>query len=225
MRLKPLAPGKNIRLTDASARCAQGRAAEARSREGGRALGRSDRRAAGRAVRRRSARAPGRVAGTGHVGQGWDDPQGVRAARSARHHGHELQGADASRSSRTTSSGGCTRRCRCKGTIGVFNRSHYEDVLVVRVHELVPEVGLASALRADQPVRAHARRKRCDDPQVLPAHLARGAARAAAGPAGRPAEVLEVFGRGSAPSATDGMPIRRPTRRRWSGPARPAAPW
>jgi len=26
-----------------------------------------------------------------------------------------------------------------KGTIGVFNRSHYEDVLVVRVHELVPK--------------------------------------------------------------------------------------
>jgi PPK2 family polyphosphate:nucleotide phosphotransferase len=26
-----------------------------------------------------------------------------------------------------------------RGTIGVFNRSHYEDVLVVRVHQLVPE--------------------------------------------------------------------------------------
>jgi PPK2 family polyphosphate:nucleotide phosphotransferase len=26
-----------------------------------------------------------------------------------------------------------------KGTIGIFNRSHYEDVLVVRVHDLVPE--------------------------------------------------------------------------------------
>lgn len=26
-----------------------------------------------------------------------------------------------------------------KGTVGVFNRSHYEDVLVVRVHQLVPE--------------------------------------------------------------------------------------
>lgn len=26
-----------------------------------------------------------------------------------------------------------------KGQLGVFNRSHYEDVLVVRVHELVPE--------------------------------------------------------------------------------------
>ena len=25
-----------------------------------------------------------------------------------------------------------------KGEIGIFNRSHYEDVLVVRVHELVP---------------------------------------------------------------------------------------
>ncbi len=26
-----------------------------------------------------------------------------------------------------------------KGVVGVFNRSHYEDVLVVRVHQLVPE--------------------------------------------------------------------------------------
>ena len=26
-----------------------------------------------------------------------------------------------------------------KGMMGIFNRSHYEDVLVVRVHELVPE--------------------------------------------------------------------------------------
>ncbi|HEY7635696.1 MAG TPA: PPK2 family polyphosphate kinase [Gemmatimonadales bacterium] len=26
-----------------------------------------------------------------------------------------------------------------KGTVGIFNRSHYEDVLVVRVHQLVPE--------------------------------------------------------------------------------------
>ena len=28
-----------------------------------------------------------------------------------------------------------------KGQIGIFNRSHYEDVLVVRVHNLVPESG------------------------------------------------------------------------------------
>jgi PPK2 family polyphosphate:nucleotide phosphotransferase len=30
------------------------------------------------------------------------------------------------------------RRAPGKGTLGVFNRSHYEDVLIVRVHELVP---------------------------------------------------------------------------------------
>ncbi len=29
--------------------------------------------------------------------------------------------------------------CPGRGEIGIFNRSHYEDVLVVRVHELVPE--------------------------------------------------------------------------------------
>jgi PPK2 family polyphosphate:nucleotide phosphotransferase len=29
--------------------------------------------------------------------------------------------------------------CPAKGEIAIFNRSHYEDVLVVRVHELVPE--------------------------------------------------------------------------------------
>lgn len=31
------------------------------------------------------------------------------------------------------------QHCPAKGEIAVFNRSHYEDVLVVRVHELVPE--------------------------------------------------------------------------------------
>ena len=31
------------------------------------------------------------------------------------------------------------KRVPGKGEIGIFNRSHYEDVLVVRVHELVPE--------------------------------------------------------------------------------------
>ena len=30
------------------------------------------------------------------------------------------------------------RRTPAKGMIGVFNRSHYEDVLVARVHQLVP---------------------------------------------------------------------------------------
>src|SRR5262249_34593381 len=30
-------------------------------------------------------------------------------------------------------------RVPAKGSVAIFNRSHYEDVLVVRVHELVPE--------------------------------------------------------------------------------------
>ena len=35
--------------------------------------------------------------------------------------------------------GACTRRLRARGEVVVFNRSHYEDVLVARVHNLVPK--------------------------------------------------------------------------------------
>src|SRR5208337_3212122 len=31
------------------------------------------------------------------------------------------------------------RQTPCKGEVVIFNRSHYEDVLVTRVHDLVPE--------------------------------------------------------------------------------------
>ena len=33
----------------------------------------------------------------------------------------------------------CHRAAPERGTVGIFNRSHYEDVLVVRVHEMVPK--------------------------------------------------------------------------------------
>jgi PPK2 family polyphosphate:nucleotide phosphotransferase len=33
----------------------------------------------------------------------------------------------------------CHNAAPKRGTVGIFNRSHYEDVLVVRVHDLVPE--------------------------------------------------------------------------------------
>ena len=69
------------------------------------------------------------------------NPQGCRSPASRRRR---------PRSWRTTSSGASTRRCRARATIGVFNRSHYEDVLVVRVHEPGARSGLAAALRADQ---------------------------------------------------------------------------
>ena len=50
-----------------------------------------------------------------------------------------VQAARASKSSTTISSGEFTRPSPRRGHIGIFNRSHYEDVLVVRVHNLVPE--------------------------------------------------------------------------------------
>jgi len=31
------------------------------------------------------------------------------------------------------------KACPRRGIIGIFNRSHYEDVLVVRVHDIVPK--------------------------------------------------------------------------------------
>ena len=46
------------------------------------------------------------------------------------------------------------KRTPGKGEIGIFNRSHYEDVLVVRVHGLVAAKGLVEALRPDQRLRA-----------------------------------------------------------------------
>ena len=36
------------------------------------------------------------------------------------------------------------------GQIGVFDRSHYEDVLIARVHDLVPQGDVEPALQPDQ---------------------------------------------------------------------------
>ena len=41
-----------------------------------------------------------------------------------------------------------------RGFIGIFNRSHYEDVLVVRIHDLVSPGEVEKPLRADQRLRA-----------------------------------------------------------------------
>ncbi len=57
------------------------------------------------------------------------NPAGVTSARS---------GSRRKRSSHTTTSGACITAVPPKGMIGIFNRSHYEDVLVVRVKQLVP---------------------------------------------------------------------------------------
>ena len=67
--------------------------------------------------------------------------------------GDRVQGADQGRSARTTSSGASARRCRLPVS-GVFDRSHYEDVLIVRVHDLVPEAPAAQRYAAINDVRA-----------------------------------------------------------------------
>ena len=46
-----------------------------------------------------------------------------------------------------------------KGEVGIFNRSHYEDVLVVRVHGLVPRKVWSAPLRPDQRLRGDADRR------------------------------------------------------------------
>ena len=65
-----------------------------------------------------------------------------------------------------------TRELPPPGIIGIFDRSQYEDVLVVRVNELAHEGGLESALQLDQQLGGQAGRLRHGDHQVLPAHLA-----------------------------------------------------
>ncbi len=65
-----------------------------------------------------------------------------------------------------------------KGRIGIFNRSHYEDVLVVRVNELAPKSvwsGRYELINAFEQSLAAARH---DHPEVHAAHQPRRAARA-----------------------------------------------
>ena len=78
----------------------------------------------------------------------------ARRARSAcrRSAGRRLP----STSARTTSSGASTSRCRAAGEIVIFNRSHYEDVLVPVVNGWITREADAAALRADQRLRAAA---------------------------------------------------------------------
>ena len=54
------------------------------------------------------------------------NPQGV--------HRVQLQSAVRRGTATTTTCGGYARRLPARGKIGIFNRSHYEEVLVVRVH-------------------------------------------------------------------------------------------
>ena len=91
-----------------------------------------------------------------------------------------------------------------RGRIGIFNRSYYEEVLVVKVHEAILEKqklpkqahlpeDLGGALRGHPGLRALPRAPGLPDPQVLPARVEEGPEGAlprAARPAGEELEVL-----------------------------------
>ena len=72
-------------------------------------------------------------------------------------------------------------RAPARGEVAIFNRSHYEDVLVVRVHKLVPKPIWSRALRAASTPSSRDWSSTRRNPQVLPAHLEGGAARALQG--------------------------------------------
>ena len=111
------------------------------------------------------------------------------------------------------------------GFIGVFNRSQYEDVLVVRVHDLVPEAVWSRAVRGDQRLRAAARRRGRDDRQVLPAHLQGRCRPSGCWPGWRTRRSTGSTTRATSTSAASGTPTSRPTQRRCSNCNTDAAPW
>ena len=80
----------------------------------------------------------GRAAGHRRRRQGWHHPTRDERAQSAGRAGHVLQSSGRCREAARLSLA-CPPRVPEFGQIGIFNRSHYEDVLVVRVHSLVPK--------------------------------------------------------------------------------------
>ena len=69
-----------------------------------------------------------------------------------------------------------------RGQVTIFNRSHYEDVLIARVHDLVPKEIWSRRYARINAFEEGPRRGRHAYPQVLPAHLERRAAQALQGP-------------------------------------------
>jgi polyphosphate kinase 2 (PPK2 family) len=115
------------------------------------------------------------------------------------------------------------QRLPTNGRIGIFNRSHYEEVLTVRVHkELLERQKLPKQLvdkdiwqqRFDD-IRAFERHRpqRHADPEVLPECIEGRAARAISRPHRRAGQALEVFLWATSSSANFGINIWPPTRK------------
>ena len=123
-----------------------------------------------------------------------------------------------------------------RGRIGIFNRSYYEEVLVVRVHPPIlagaapaagagHEVDLGGAARGHRRLRALPRAQGLPDPQVLPPRLEGGAEGSASSSASTSRRRTGSSRSATSASARTGTTTWRPTRTAIRATAAPHAPW
>ena len=168
---------------------------------------------------------PARPAGHGRLRQGRR-----HQARPRRHEPDVAATSPASarrprRSASTTSCGGSAARCPRPGAIGVFDRSHYEDVVAVRARELV--AGGRSGARASRrstPSSASLADDGVHDRQGLPAHLAASTSSSASCGASTASTSAGSSTSPTSRTASAGRRSRPPTRRRWSAATRTRRP-
>ena len=184
-------PGERARLAERDPRV------RPRSRQGGgtgaaRRAPRAAHDAAEPSLRGRPAQRPPRPPGARRLGEGRGHPQGVHRLEPAGLPRRLVSQRRRRPSSLTTTCGACTRRCPARGEIGIFNRSHYEDIVAVRMLGLAPEevwrrraghIREWERMLVDEGTTAR---------QGLPRRLAGGAADPPAGADRRPGEAVEV---------------------------------
>ena len=164
-----------------------------------------------------SARAAG-APGHGHLRQGRGAARTPSAWSTRRACGSPPSRRPPTRRRSTTSSGGSARRCPRAGHIGVFDRSHYEDVLIVRVRELAPPEEIERRYDAINEFEARAGRRRHHDRQVHAAHLAPTSRRSGCSRGWTTRRSTGSSTPATSTSGRGGPTTGRPTRSRWSAP-------
>ena len=142
-------------------------------------------------------RRPAGPPGHGHLGQGRDHPPGADRVEPAALPGHELQGAGRRASSPTTTSGGSTRRARPGAVSACSTGPTTRTCWPPGSPASCPTQHCRLRYRHMRRVRADAHRRGDDRREGVPAPVEGRAVRADPGPPRRPAEELEVRGRGS----------------------------
>ena len=117
----------------------------------------------------------------------------------------------ARRNWRMTSSGARMSAAPRRGFIGIFNRSHYEDVLVGRVRKLAPKDEIEARYDQINAFEKILAENGTTNSQIHAAHLQEGAARTPAGPARRAARAAGSSIRPTSTTASSGTSSWRPT--------------